>query len=66
MKNDIYPDDFFEWDKYKNDDVKEALEWAEWLHGCKDPGPALLAAKKHAVTLAKAYYIMARSIEGTP
>lgn len=66
MKDSIYPDDYFEWDEDKNIDVKEALVWAEWLHRCKDPGPALLAAKKHAVILCKAYRIMYRSIKGAP
>lgn len=47
-----------EWDEDKNEDITEAREWADWLDECKYPGAPLLAAKKHAVTLAGAYRIM--------
>jgi hypothetical protein len=36
-------------------DIDSALEWADWLAKVKDPGPALLAAKKHGEILAREY-----------
>lgn len=51
-----------EYDYQKNPELKDALEWAEWLSKVKDPGIALLAAKKHSTVLAQAYYEMSSDL----
>ena len=60
----------YQWREEENSNVKEAIEWAEWLVKVKDPGPCLLAAKKHAETFLLAYYQMSAEISsaefGTP
>lgn len=45
----------YNYDHKTNNDVKNALEWVEWLSVVKDPGIALLTAKKHVTTLLHAY-----------
>ena len=52
----------YDYDYTTNLEVSEAIEWAEWLSSVKDPGPPLLAAKKHAATLLKAYRQMSMEL----
>lgn len=60
----------YDWEEDDNEDVEHALEWAEWLVQVKDPGPALLAAKKHADTFLSCYRMMSYLLNayeyGTP